>query len=227
MMSTCSDHGSLEVVDEGPLEVLPGVDGVWFKAFEPSEGCGVQGYWEVECLSGVGSARYLDGDGVAMNPLARVLLAVVLEDADWFEVLRVGLAGDVGGEYGEAVTIIGIVISVRPIPSPCLNDVPRVATIVDLLPSINHRSILEASLWWSFTLRPCIMPGAGWVHRLLHLLFDLATRKLLAVVIAVANWIVLVTLAIVVPLISKTSSRGATNLRKVTMALRSRERVPS
>jgi hypothetical protein len=38
MMSTCSIHESLEVVDEGPLEVLPGVGGVWFKAFEPSEG---------------------------------------------------------------------------------------------------------------------------------------------------------------------------------------------
>jgi hypothetical protein len=29
MMSSCSDHGSLEVVDEGLLEVLPGVDGIW------------------------------------------------------------------------------------------------------------------------------------------------------------------------------------------------------
>jgi hypothetical protein len=38
MVSTYSDHGSLEIVDEGPLEVLPGVDGVWFKGFEPSEG---------------------------------------------------------------------------------------------------------------------------------------------------------------------------------------------
>jgi hypothetical protein len=55
MMSTCSDHGSLEVVDEGPLNVLPRVDGVWFKAFKPSEGCGFQGYWKVECLGGVGS----------------------------------------------------------------------------------------------------------------------------------------------------------------------------
>jgi hypothetical protein len=33
MMSTYVDHGSLKVVDEGPLEVLLGVDGVWFKAF--------------------------------------------------------------------------------------------------------------------------------------------------------------------------------------------------
>jgi hypothetical protein len=28
MASVCSDHGSLEVVDEGPLEVLLGFDGV-------------------------------------------------------------------------------------------------------------------------------------------------------------------------------------------------------
>jgi hypothetical protein len=55
MMSTCSDHGSLEVVDEGPLEVLPEVDGVRLEAFEPSEGRGFQGYREVESLGGVGS----------------------------------------------------------------------------------------------------------------------------------------------------------------------------
>jgi hypothetical protein len=56
MTSTYSDHGSLEVVDEGCLDVLPRVDGVWFKAFEPSEGCGFQGYWEVEYLGGVRSS---------------------------------------------------------------------------------------------------------------------------------------------------------------------------
>jgi hypothetical protein len=32
------DHGSLEVVDEGPLEVLPRVDGVWLDAFNLCEG---------------------------------------------------------------------------------------------------------------------------------------------------------------------------------------------
>jgi hypothetical protein len=47
VVSTYSDHGSLEVVDEGPLKVLPGVNGVWFKAFKPSEGRGFQGYREV------------------------------------------------------------------------------------------------------------------------------------------------------------------------------------
>jgi hypothetical protein len=34
--SACSNHGSLEVADEGPLEVLPGVDGVWLEVFKPS-----------------------------------------------------------------------------------------------------------------------------------------------------------------------------------------------
>jgi hypothetical protein len=55
MMGACSDHGYLEVVDEGPLEVLLGVDGVLFKAFKPCEGRGFQGYRKVECLGGVGS----------------------------------------------------------------------------------------------------------------------------------------------------------------------------
>jgi hypothetical protein len=44
MASACSDHGSLEVFDEGPFEVLPGVNEVFFKAFKPSEGRGFQVY---------------------------------------------------------------------------------------------------------------------------------------------------------------------------------------
>jgi hypothetical protein len=55
MMSICSDHGSLEVVDEGPLEILPGVDGVWLEALESSERRGFQGNQEVERLGRVGS----------------------------------------------------------------------------------------------------------------------------------------------------------------------------
>jgi hypothetical protein len=70
------------------------------------------------------------------------------------------------------------------------------------------------------------MPIVGWAHRLLHILFDVATHGLLALGIAVADWIFLVALAIIVPPISETSSRGATNLHSVIMALRSREHVP-
>jgi hypothetical protein len=71
------------------------------------------------------------------------------------------------------------------------------------------------------------MPVLVWAHRLLHLLLDIATCGLLALGVAVANWIVLVALVIIIPSISETSFRGATNLHRVTMALRLRERVPS
>jgi hypothetical protein len=38
MASARPDHGSLEVVDEGPLEVFPRVDRIWLEAFKPREG---------------------------------------------------------------------------------------------------------------------------------------------------------------------------------------------
>jgi hypothetical protein len=41
MVSARPDHGSVEVVDEGPLEVLPRVDGVWLETFNPCEGRGL------------------------------------------------------------------------------------------------------------------------------------------------------------------------------------------
>jgi hypothetical protein len=59
MTSACSDHGSLEVVDKGLVEVLPGVDGVQLEAFKPSEGRGLQSYPEVECFGGVESPETL------------------------------------------------------------------------------------------------------------------------------------------------------------------------
>jgi hypothetical protein len=55
VVRVCSDHGSLEVVDKGSLDVLPEVDGVWLVAFKLSEGCGFQSYREVECFGRVGS----------------------------------------------------------------------------------------------------------------------------------------------------------------------------
>jgi hypothetical protein len=47
MTSTCSDLGSLKVVDEGPFEILPGVDGVQLETLEASERRRFQGYREV------------------------------------------------------------------------------------------------------------------------------------------------------------------------------------
>jgi hypothetical protein len=55
MMSTCLDHGSMKVVDQGPLEILPGVDGVRLEALEPCERRRFQGNREVERLGTVGS----------------------------------------------------------------------------------------------------------------------------------------------------------------------------
>jgi hypothetical protein len=71
------------------------------------------------------------------------------------------------------------------------------------------------------------VPAVGWVHRLLHLLNNVAMRGLLALAIAMADWIVLVALAIVIPPISESSSKATTNLHRVTMALWSQECVSS
>jgi hypothetical protein len=149
------------------------------------------------------------------------LLAIVLGDTDWFKILAVGFLSDVGGESGEAVTIVGILICVGSVPSPCLDNAPHVTTVVDLLPEISRRSIQKAGLGWNFALRPWVVLAVGWAPRSLHLLFNIATHGLLALVIAMADWIVLVALAIVIPPRCKTSSMGAINLSRVTMVLRS------
>jgi hypothetical protein len=54
-VSARPNHRSLEVVDEGPLEVLPRVDGVLLETFNPYEGCRFQSHREVESFGGVGS----------------------------------------------------------------------------------------------------------------------------------------------------------------------------
>jgi hypothetical protein len=96
------------------------------------------------------------------------------------------------------------VVPVGAVPSSCLDDAPH------LLPKINHGSVVKAGLGWSFALRPCVAPVARWASGLLYLLLDVATRGLLA----------LVALAIVVPPVPENSSRGAANLRSVTMVLK-------
>jgi hypothetical protein len=62
------------------------------------------------------------------------LLAIVLGDAYWFKILGVGFLGDVGGESGKAVTIVGILISIGSVSSPYLDNAPRVMTVIYLLP---------------------------------------------------------------------------------------------
>jgi hypothetical protein len=140
-----------------------------------------------------------------------------LGNPDWFKILGVGFLNDVGGEGGEAVVIVVIMVPIQTVPSPCLDDALHVVAIIGLLPKIDRRSIVKAGLGWSFTLRPCITPVARWVIGLLYLLFDVATHGLLALVV----------LAIIIPPVPGASSRGATNLRGVTIALRSRGHVLS
>jgi hypothetical protein len=53
--SPCPDHGFLKVVDEGPLEIIPQLEGVWCEAFKPREGRGLQSHREVEGFCRVGS----------------------------------------------------------------------------------------------------------------------------------------------------------------------------
>jgi hypothetical protein len=85
--------------------------------------------------------------------LAQVLFAIILGDPDWIKILRVGFLGYVEGEGGEMAVIIIVVVPVRMVPSPCLDDAPRVTAIIDLLPQIDRGSVLEAGLGCSFALR--------------------------------------------------------------------------
>jgi hypothetical protein len=71
-------------------------------------------------------------------------------------------------------------------------------------------------LRWGLALRPCITLVARLASGLLYFLFNVATRGLVAFV-----------LAIVVPPVPGASSWGAANLHSVTMALRPRRHVPS
>jgi hypothetical protein len=98
MASTCTEHGALEVVDEGFLQVLLGVDGVWLEAFEPGERCRFQHHREVDNLGRSGAARHFNGGGVAANPLSWVLFAIVLGDADWLDLSWAVAIGDVASE---------------------------------------------------------------------------------------------------------------------------------
>jgi hypothetical protein len=72
--------------------------------------------------------------------------------------------------------------------------------------------------------------AAGWSLRLLHLLVDVAMHGLLALAIAMGAMILLVALAVVAPSPpppgSKSTSRVATDLCRVTMMLGSRGCVP-
>jgi hypothetical protein len=137
------------------------------------------------------------------------LLAVVLGDSDWLKLFGIGFFDDVGGEGGEAVVVIIVVVPVEMVPSPCLDNTLRVAAVVDLLPEVDQGSIVKAGLEWSLALRPCAMLVARLVSRLLYFLFSAATRGLMA----------LVALATIVPPVRVAPFGGATDQCSFSMAL--------
>jgi hypothetical protein len=144
----------------------------------------------------------------------RVLLTVILGDSDWFEILWIRLVGDAGGEGGEAVAVIVVVVPAGTVPSPRFNDKPRVVVFIDFLPEVNRGSVVEVSLNWILAVMPCPTLVA---RGLLYFLFIVATR----------GWMTLVALAVVIPPTPVASSGGATDQRGITMALRPRGLIPS
>jgi hypothetical protein len=121
------------------------------------------------------------------------LLTIILGDSDWFEVRWIGLVSDAGGEDGEAVAVIVVVVPAGTVPLPCFNDSPRIVAFIDLLPEVDHGSVMKVGLEWILALMPCTTLVAS---GLLYFLFIVATRGRVARVV----------LVIVVPAIPGASS---------------------
>jgi hypothetical protein len=90
----------------------------------------------------------------------------------------------------------------------------RVTAFIDLLPEVNHGSVVKASLEWILALMPCTTLVAS---GLLYFLFIVATR----------GWVALIVLAVIIPPSPGASSGGATHQRGFAMVLRPQERIPS
>jgi hypothetical protein len=149
--------------------------------------------------------------------MAQVLLAVILQDSDWFELFGIGFFSDFRGEGGKAVVIVVVMVSVGTVPSPCFDNMPHVVAVIDLLPEVDRGSVVKAALKWSLAMRPCTTLVARLASRLLYFLFIVATRGRVA----------LAALATVVPPVPGASSGVPTDQRSFTTALRPRGHVPS
>jgi hypothetical protein len=132
-----------------------------------------------------------------MNPLAGVLLTVILGDSDWFEVLWIGLVGDAGCEGEEAVAVV-VVVPAGTIPSPRFNDKLRIAAFIDLLPEVDRGSVVEVGHDWILAVLSCPTLVA---RGLLYFLYVVATHGRVALVV----------LAVVVPPAPRVSSRSVTD----------------
>jgi hypothetical protein len=85
--STRAAHGAHEVAGELLLQLVPLVDRVLVQRLEPCDWGLVQAEGEVEALGVVVATSFLDGEGVAPEPLDGVLLRVVLGDPQRLELV--------------------------------------------------------------------------------------------------------------------------------------------
>jgi hypothetical protein len=103
--STRAAHGAREVAGELLLQLVPLVNRVLVQRLEPSERSLVQAEGEVEALGVVVAASVLDGEGVVLEPLDRVLLRVVLGDSQRLDFLWEEEVTKSRREDGEAVVV--------------------------------------------------------------------------------------------------------------------------
>jgi hypothetical protein len=87
------------------------------------------------------------------------------------------------------------------VSSPCFDNTPHVAAVVDLLPEVDCGGVVKASLERSLALRTCTTLVVRLASRLLYFLFLIATRRR----------VTLVALAAVVPPVSRASFGGTTD----------------
>jgi hypothetical protein len=100
------------------------------------------------------------------------------------------------------------------VPAPRFNEKPRFTAFIDLLLEVDRGGVVKVVLEWILVVMPCTTLVAS---GLLYFLFIVATHKRVA----------LVALAVVVPPAPGGSSRGATDQRGITMALRPCGLIPS
>jgi hypothetical protein len=78
----------------------------------------------------------------------------------------------------------------------CIDDVPSVMTLVDLLPKVGCGHVVEASTvalasrGVSLGLRSCNLLVASWSGRLLYFLLNVAASRLLGVLVAMVVLVV-------------------------------------
>lgn len=114
MVRACSGEGPLEVVEEVLLEAFLGVDRVVPEVFHPCERRWFHGHREVDDLGRVGAPGNFYGRRIVSEPLVWRLLAIIVGDADGFELFRVLVSVEARGERWKAVTVFLSILLLAP-----------------------------------------------------------------------------------------------------------------